>query len=426
MSLEIALRKYEDFMIDKSSFMLKGPSFVSQESEHANEEIKRKRDQQIKDAKEEDALAIVRYAVTDILGWTPEEALYGMNEEIMKQLRLDKIITYVQYPRDINKNKDYAWMIHRAFPKETSYCPKDQVLEMYKRLQNSNIDRFPKRVFVGNNGIEKLSVLLNDYISKNIPAFTISELYEYFSKFGEANKALRKAKLYYAYKDFYNTPLEYLHEALGENSDNFLYHHYQYLNTLTEMRKELKKQEKENTTTKVQSKDNSSKIKEPNKISLAAKTTKTEQKNVDAAAKKVDIVEINKKTSTKRKSINKEELKLNDNVVVEDKNNVNVEPRKVENTEINRDKKYDNLITMIKNLENSLSSSFNVISLLQKNVEKSTEAITTLNDTINTLKDENEDLNKKLLSLEELNSSISSFVESTLSAIGENFKKLNK
>lgn len=244
MPYEIALRRYEDYLLGKCSFMLRGPALIEKESTYegeGNEYLKEVREQKIADAKEEDALAIVRYAITSILGWEPQEAMTSLDASIMKQLKLDKIMTYVQYPKDLNKSKDYAWMVHKAFPDETIYDLNQQVLEMYSRLKQSEIKRFPKRVFEGPTGMEKLAILLNEFISTRIPASTIEDLYEFFGNSGRANEELKDAKLYYAYRDYYNTPLEYLHESLGESCDTFLYHHYQYMGVLEEMEKELNK-----------------------------------------------------------------------------------------------------------------------------------------------------------------------------------------
>lgn len=244
MPYEAALRRYEDFLLGKSNFMLKGPSFVEKESDldgEGNEKARLKREQRVKDAKEKSALAIVRYAITSILGWTPDEAMGSLTYEIMQQLKLDRIISYIQYPKDLSRKKDVSWMVHRAFPHETDYDIKTQTLDLYRRLMRGEINRFPKHVFEGPNGIEKLAILLSDFITKNIPASSIADLYHFFGDSGAANAALKEHQLYYAYRDYFNTPLEYLHESLGDSGDDFLYHYYQYMSVLEEMQREERK-----------------------------------------------------------------------------------------------------------------------------------------------------------------------------------------
>ena len=241
LNTEITLRKYEDFLLGKTAFSIKGPSDIEKEPEGDDadiEEAKAERKRKIADAKQKEALAIVRYAVTELLEWTPQDAMDSMNEEIMEQLRLDKIITYIRYPKDLSKKKDFNWMIHLAFPNETRYDVGEQVLKLYQRVKSGELKRFPKRVFEGDNGAQKLAILLKDFISKNLVAKSVAELYEIFGDSAKGNVLMHDAKLFYAYHELYDTPLEYLHESLGSSRDEFLYSYYQYMSALTEIEKE--------------------------------------------------------------------------------------------------------------------------------------------------------------------------------------------
>lgn len=238
---EITLRRYEDFLLGKSSFSIKGPSGVEKEpkGDECNiREIKAERKKQIADAKQKEALAIVQYAVKELLGWTPQDAMNSMTEEIMEQLKLDKIITYIRYPKDLSRKKDFGWMIHLAFPNETHYDVGEQVLKLYQRVKSGELKRFPKRVFEGENGAQKLAILLNDYISKNLVVKNVEELYEIFGDSARGNILMHEAKLFYSYREIYDTPLEYLHESLGKERDEFLFSYYQYMSASNEIERE--------------------------------------------------------------------------------------------------------------------------------------------------------------------------------------------
>ena len=246
MSAETAIRKYEDFLMGKCPFSLKGPHDVISEAElkdTENKELRDERNRRIAETKERDALAIVRYAVTNILGWKPQDAMECMTADVMKQLCLDRIQMYVLYPKDINKNTDFAYMIHKAFPRETKYNMSAQILQLYESLFNGQLKKFPRRVFEGENGAMKLSILLKYYISKSIPATSVEDLYEVFGNNAQANLLMRKAKLFYAYRELYETPLEYLHESLGAHQDPFLFAVYQFLNAYDEVNQENKAEE---------------------------------------------------------------------------------------------------------------------------------------------------------------------------------------
>ena len=59
------------------------------------------------------------------------------------------------------------------------------------------------------------------------------------------NAVFTETQLYYAYRDFLNTPLEYLHESLGESGADFLYHYHQYMGAMQEMRRQLRREKAE-------------------------------------------------------------------------------------------------------------------------------------------------------------------------------------
>lgn len=239
MSKELALKNYEEYMIGKKDFSLKGPVNIETESDVSHTaDRKTQRENVIKSAKERDALEIVKYAIEGILGWNPETAMEFLDENTFNQLHLDKVMTYIQYPKDLNKSRDYTWMIHKAFPNDTIYDQRDNVLKLYARVKSGEIQRFPKRTFRGENGTEKLRILLKYFIENNIANTDNESLYKLFADNAKIHVMLHDAQLYYAYKDKFDSPLEYLHEALEEDGDPFLYKYYQYLASIEDVKEE--------------------------------------------------------------------------------------------------------------------------------------------------------------------------------------------
>lgn len=236
-----AIRKYEDYIIGRAPFSLSGPADLESEAdvlETGNEQLRREREKKIKDTKERCALAIIRYAIESILGWTPQEAVDSLTTDIMKQLYLDKVASYVQSPKDGVKPSDYGWLISMAFPNEVAFDVVEHTLSVYEKVKSGEISRYPKRFFDGDDGFYRLGVLLKDYISKNIPAGSVGELYQIFSDSAAMNVVLHEASLYSAYHEFFDTPLEYLHDALGAEGDDFLFDFYQFMAACAELDRE--------------------------------------------------------------------------------------------------------------------------------------------------------------------------------------------
>lgn len=246
MGVEIAIRNYEDALIGRRRFSLKIPGYLERKptKEKGNfEDLERARD--IQASKENDALAVVRYAVTNILGWTPQEAFVFFNKEVMQKLKLDQACKYIQFPRDLSPNSDYWWIIYKAFPTQVSYEPYQRVLNMYKRLLKGEIKHFPRNVFDGAEGAEYLNSLLHYFISENIPANTVEDLYDAFGHSANIVKELKKAKLFYAYKNKFYSPLDWLHSSLEDESNSLYYHYQQYMDVFEKTSQNIKQKKKE-------------------------------------------------------------------------------------------------------------------------------------------------------------------------------------
>lgn len=245
MTEEVALRRYEDFLIGKKDFQLKSPSFVEKKvniKKGTVDEIDMLRDAKL--SKEKDALAIIRYAITGILGWTPDEAFYYFNEKTLKALKLEQVCKHIEFPKDLKPKVDYWWYIYKAFPAQVKYNPNERVLNLYRQMMKNEIKHFPKGVFEGREGSDKLNLILHYFITENIPASTIEDLYDAFGNRAEAVKFLKEGKLYHAYKDKYSSPLDWLHDSLGEDANNLYYRFQQFNELFPKVEKELKAKKK--------------------------------------------------------------------------------------------------------------------------------------------------------------------------------------
>ena len=104
-----------------------------------------------------------------------------------------------------------------------------QLFEIYNRILSGEMKRFPKGLFTGKDGGYRFGMLLKSYIAQNIPANNIRELYELFGDTARGWSVLRDAQLFHAARPMYETPLDALHDALGDEGDMFYYNFYQCL-----------------------------------------------------------------------------------------------------------------------------------------------------------------------------------------------------
>ncbi len=215
-----AIGRYEDFMLGGRKFLL---TASTNDKEAAAAEL------------ESNAYAIIRYIVTDLLEWTPQEAVECITPEIAKVMRMDVIIDkYITVPKDVQKTEDYDYFIWRAFPREVDYSPTTNLIRLYRKILVGDIKKFPRNYFDGVMGLQKAAALLMYVISRNIPFDDerVGELYERFADSSSINRKLKEWKIHDVRRSLYATPLEYLHDSLPDDlADSFLFNYYMFMNT---------------------------------------------------------------------------------------------------------------------------------------------------------------------------------------------------
>ena len=143
---------------------------------------------------------------------------------IMKKFRLNLLMErpYIRLPKGVKWTDDLDYLVSFCFA--LKYDPRRQVDRMYRRIENRELQRFPKAFFMGAFGQEHAQIVLHDFIQKNIAAPTIADLYLQFADTAKMNKLFLREHIYYACHGLYRTPLEFLHATLSDNQrDEFLY-----------------------------------------------------------------------------------------------------------------------------------------------------------------------------------------------------------
>ena len=210
MTREVAIGTYEAAMMNDTTVTLYGT----------------------KEEKLSAAVAIIRYVITDLLEWTPEEALNNLDDVIAKEMRIDKIVQrYVPYPFDLDKSQDYDYLVSLCFPSQVQYDPEDKVIAFYKKIISGEETRFPKNYFAGDNGMYKAGLLLMYIISRHMPIHDndVAPLYRTFADTKKIRQKFNEWRITDIAKREYNSPLEFLHYSLPyELANDMLYSNYMY------------------------------------------------------------------------------------------------------------------------------------------------------------------------------------------------------
>lgn len=173
------------------------------------------------------ALSVIRYAIEYLLGWDVETASELFNPYYVTFMRLDKILDYIDFPSDVEKD-DTDYILYLLYPRQIDYDVKKYTLRVYKKVLNNEM-RFPKDYMYGYLGMLRAKICLQYSISQNLLFKSADDLYSFFAS-RSCIKYLKDNKLLQLYTSFYETPLEYMHDSMPRSIKNeFLFHNYMFM-----------------------------------------------------------------------------------------------------------------------------------------------------------------------------------------------------
>ena len=198
---------------------------------------------------EKNARILLKYAIEDLLGWSPTEMQCKFNRDIADRMHLTKILKYISTPPEIDKENDYDYYAHYLYPKIIKFDLRQRTILVLKKVQNGEIHKFPRGFFDDNYGEVRAITCLNYVIGNSLPLMSIDEMYEMFSNDSQANIFLEEQRLILPRRLLFDTCLDYFHSSLcPSEQNNVLYHFYRFRKAYNAgciaLRKEKKKGEK--------------------------------------------------------------------------------------------------------------------------------------------------------------------------------------
>ncbi|MBB5198094.1 hypothetical protein [Anaerocolumna cellulosilytica] len=181
------------------------------------------------------ALDVIRYSFKTYLGWSPQEVESKISLSLLKSLKLNEILAYINFPIELDSTLQIKYLAHLLYPEQVKYDARNLVLQIYKDILERRLKRFPKSFLSNTDGILKSNICFLYMLEQNSDFSTIKELYEHFAG-SKGIHTLRKYHLMSICTAFYESPLEFLHTSLpDEQKSNFFYHYYKYKNTIGKM-----------------------------------------------------------------------------------------------------------------------------------------------------------------------------------------------
>ena len=172
------------------------------------------------------ACSVFRFAFEDILGWSPQMVRDYISPELMELLHLQKPLNRISFPPELDKKNDLFYLAWMMYPETINIKKRELVLRVYEKVRNKIISKFPKGFFSEAEGELNACICLQYVINQELKFNSIQELYEMFADTETISIFLRKNKLYAPCCEFYETPLDMLHNALPESEKNELFYQF--------------------------------------------------------------------------------------------------------------------------------------------------------------------------------------------------------
>ena len=166
------------------------------------------------------AITLFRY-VFSVLEWTPHDVMNFISKDIIEKLHLESAYNQLIFPAEVSPRSNPNYIAKLCYPDALPELSRENIwLMTYQKVLSGG--NFKKDFFTDENRYKKARLFLNWYLI-NHPKKEFTDLhttYDFFaSKKGKT--FLKSIKLEKPCEQLFESPLEYFHESLPDDGDEF-------------------------------------------------------------------------------------------------------------------------------------------------------------------------------------------------------------
>lgn len=179
--------------------------------------------------RQERALQIIRFAIEKYLQWKPSEVKKYLTQAVIQKLKLFQLLKYINFPSEYSKDgMDLTYLAYLLYPHLYKINTKQQCINMYKRICDGEISKFPSEWIDTVNGIKHFALTFQ-YVLTQMPRFkNVEQLYAFFAG-PKAIPTFKKYKIYTFAITLYPNVFTAVHNSLPEDiKSDFLFHYYMF------------------------------------------------------------------------------------------------------------------------------------------------------------------------------------------------------
>lgn len=191
---------------------------------------------------EESAAELFRYVFSDILQWTPQMVRDYLTNDLIDWLKLRRAYKKLHFPPELDPATDLFYVACILYPDEIHYSKKDITLEVYEKVLNGELVKFPKGFFSEQDGIDNLKICFSYAVGQEYFMLTKEELYERFRNKKGIDEFLSKWLLRNTVYKYFESALDLLHQTLpSEDQSDLFYQHGKFLLNVQETKEVMRK-----------------------------------------------------------------------------------------------------------------------------------------------------------------------------------------
>lgn len=180
-------------------------------------------DSEARGANEKVAIQLIRYAIEKLLNWTVDTTVKRFDEYMIKQLKLERIILYIDYPTEVKKGS-IEYILSLLYPAKMHLSQRILAERIYRSVLEDE-EQFPREYFSGTSGFQRFCHCFRYLIEHYKVFYTIEEAYRFFTTI-EGKNFLALYRLKVPAEQLGINILDALYEISKDNEHSQLYYCY--------------------------------------------------------------------------------------------------------------------------------------------------------------------------------------------------------
>lgn len=173
---------------------------------------------------EKKAISCIKYVIEHILRWDEETAVKKFDEHIINVMKLDKIISYIDFPIEVPYG-NARYILSLIYPHRIKLNQQQLVEETFMKVLESDGKQFPRDYFAGGQGFKRFCICIK-FLLENYKVFSsLDDIYKFFTS-ADGRTFLYTYRLKTPAYQFNINMLEVIRNITQNHPDGQLYYSY--------------------------------------------------------------------------------------------------------------------------------------------------------------------------------------------------------